>query len=54
MNFAEQWRHCVVYTCGQLASHAGLKNPYEGVKLPVQMPREDMVWELKNMYGFVR
>ena len=48
MNFAEQWWHCMVYTCGQLASRAGLKNPYEGVKLPVQMSVEDMVRELEK------
>ncbi len=54
MTFAEQWRHCVVYTCGQLARHTGIKNPYENVKLPVQMPKEDVIKELKNMYTFVR
>ncbi|MGD1890484.1 MAG: DinB family protein [Cyclobacteriaceae bacterium] len=54
MTFSEQWRHCVVYTCGQLASRAGLKNPYQDVKLPVQMPKEDVIKELKNMYTFVR
>ena len=54
MTFSEQWRHCVVYTCGQLASRAGLNNPYQDVKLPVQMPKEDVVRELKNMYAFVR
>ena len=54
MTFSEQWRHCVVYTCGQLASRAGLKNPYQDVKLPVQMPKEDVIEELKNMYTIVR
>lgn len=54
MTFAEQWRHCVVYTCGQLAYRAGIENPYEDVKLPVQMPKEDVIKELKNMYNFVR
>lgn len=54
MTFAEQWRHCVIYTCGQLAGRAGLKNPYKDVKLPVQMPKEDVIKELKNMYTFVR
>ncbi|HAS47506.1 MAG TPA: hypothetical protein DCS93_43925 [Microscillaceae bacterium] len=54
MSFAEQWRHCVIYTCGQLAGRAGLKNPYKDVKLPVQMPKEDVIKELKNMYTFVR
>lgn len=54
MSFSEQWRHCVIYTCGQLAGRTGIKNPYKGVKLPVQMPKEDIIQELKNMYTFVR
>ena len=54
MSFAEQWRHCVMYTCGQLASRADIENPYENVKLPVQMPKDDVIKELKNMYNFVR
>ena len=54
MTFSEQWRHCVVYTCGQLASRTGLKNPYKDVKLPVQMPKEDVIREIKKMYVFVR
>ncbi len=54
MSFAEQWRHCVMYTCSQLAGRAGLENPYENVKLPVQMSKESVIEELKNMYAFVR
>ena len=54
MTFAEQWRHCVIYTCGQLAGRAGLSNPYENVKLPVQMPKDRVIGELKKMYAFVR
>lgn len=54
MTFSEQWRHCVVYTCGQLAGRTGLKNPYENIKLPVQMPQDEVVKEMKNMYRFVR
>ncbi|MEL6559900.1 MAG: DinB family protein [Bacteroidota bacterium] len=54
MTFSEQWRHCVVYTCGQLAGRTGLTNPYEGVKLPVQMPKDDVISEIKKMYSFVR
>ncbi|MEM8896967.1 MAG: DinB family protein [Bacteroidota bacterium] len=54
MTFAEQWRHCVMYTCGQLAGRADIPNPYENVKLPVQMPKADVIKELKNMYAFVR
>ncbi|MEM6830158.1 MAG: DinB family protein [Bacteroidota bacterium] len=54
MTFSEQWRHCVIYTCNQISSRAGVANPYEGIKLPVQMPKEDVIKELKNMYRFVR
>ncbi|WP_299533189.1 DinB family protein [Ulvibacterium sp.] len=54
MTFAEQWRHCIVYTCGQLAGRAGLKNPYENIKLPVQMTKDHLTKELKKMYAFVR
>lgn len=53
MTFSEQWRHCVIYTCGQLAGRTGIENPYENVKLPIQMPKEDVIRELKNMYAFV-
>ena len=54
MSFSEQWRHCIIYTCGQLAGRADINNPYEGVKLPVQMPKEDILKELKNLYNHVR
>ena len=54
MTFSEQWRHCVVYTCGQLAARTRIKNPYEGMELPVQMPKADIIKELKNMYAFIR
>ncbi len=54
MTFSEQWRHCVIYTCGQLAGCAGINNPYGDVKLPVQMPKDDIIKEIKNMYSIVR
>ncbi|MEN1785631.1 MAG: DinB family protein [Bacteroidota bacterium] len=54
MSFSEQWRHCIIYTCGQLAARAGLNNPYEGIKLPVQMTKEAVIAELKKMYIFVK
>jgi len=54
MSFSEQWRHCIMYTCGQLAGRVGIKNPYEGVKLPVQMPKDDVIKELKHLYTHVR
>ena len=54
MTFSEQWRHCVIYTCGQLAGRTGVINPYKDVKLPVQMPKEQVIGEVKKMYAFVR
>ncbi|MEM9001030.1 MAG: DinB family protein [Bacteroidota bacterium] len=54
MTFSEQWRHCVMYTCGQLASRSEIANPYENLKLPVQLTKSDVIKELKNMYSFVR
>lgn len=54
MTFSEQWRHCVIFTCGQLAVRTGLTNPYKEVKLPIQMPKEEVIQEIKNMYSFVR
>lgn len=54
MTFTEQWRHCVIYTCGQLAARTQLENPYEGIKLPVQMPKADIIIELKKMYAYIQ
>ncbi|MEM1324432.1 MAG: DinB family protein [Bacteroidota bacterium] len=54
MTFSEQWRHCVVFTCGQLANNIDIENPYADIKLPVQMPKADVIKELKKMYAFVR
>jgi len=54
MTFSEQWRHCVIYTCGQLSAEAGVENPYKDIKLPYQMPKERIIAELKNMYSIVR
>ncbi|MEO1711829.1 MAG: DinB family protein [Bacteroidota bacterium] len=54
MTFSEQWRHCVIYTCGQLSAETGIENPYNGVKLPYQMSKERIIQELKNMYTTVR
>ncbi|MEL6533954.1 MAG: DinB family protein [Bacteroidota bacterium] len=54
MTFSEQWRHCVIFTCGQLAVRTGIENPYKEKKLPVQMPKEQVLGEIKNMYAFIR
>lgn len=40
MTFAEQWRHCAIFTCNQLAGRFELKdNPYEdkSKRPPVEM-----------------
>ena len=56
MTFSEQWRHCVMFTCGQLAVRTGIYNPYDKdvIKLPVQMPKERVIKEIKSMYAFIR
>lgn len=54
MTFAEQWRHCIIYTCNQIANNTSIKNPYAGIKLPVQMPKTDVISELRKMYAFVQ
>jgi hypothetical protein len=56
MTFAEQWRHCCIYTCGQLASNLDLNdNPYSN---PLNKPRVDLskaetLSELDKMYRYV-
>lgn len=54
MTYSEQWRHCIIYTCGQLSGRAGIDNPYENIKLPVQMTKEHVIKELKEMYRHIR
>ena len=54
MSFGEQWRHCIIYTCGQLSGRAGLTNPYKDVKLPVQMKKDHVIKEMQNLYDFVQ
>lgn len=56
MTFAEQWRHCAIFTCGQLAGQFNLKdNPYEGKSKPppVKMNKKAVVRELNIMYEYV-
>lgn len=54
MSFSEQFRHCIVFNCSQLADKTSWENPYRDIKLPVQMPREDLLAELKNFYKHMR
>lgn len=56
MTFAEQWRHCCIFTCNQLAGQLDLKgNPYEDdtQNPPVEMRKEAVVAELNKMYAYV-
>jgi uncharacterized damage-inducible protein DinB len=56
MTFAEQWRHCAIFTCSQLAGRFNLKdNPYEDKsKRPlVEMNKEEVISELNRMYNYV-
>jgi len=54
MTFAEQWRHCMIYTCNQLSGRLDVENPYKGKKPPIQMPKEQILRELKTFYAHVQ
>jgi len=54
MTFSEQWRHCMIYTCNQLSGRLDVDNPYKGKKPPVQMPKEQILSELKMFYAHVQ
>jgi len=54
MTYAEQWRHCCLFTAGQLAGRLGVANPYETRKLPKAMTKVEVLEELKTLYAFVR
>ncbi len=54
MTFAEQWRHCCIFTSGQLAGRLGIDNPYKTRKLPKVMNKEQIMAEVKTLYDFVR
>lgn len=54
MTFAEQWRHCCVFTAGQLAGRLGVANPYEKQKLPKEMTKEQVVSEVTKFYAYVQ
>lgn len=54
MTYAEQWRHCCLFTAGQLAGRLGVANPYETRKLPKAMTKAEVLEELKTLYAFVR
>ncbi len=54
MTFAEQWRHCVIFSINQLAGRTGVVNPLKERKLPKVMNKEQVVSEVKAMYAFIR
>jgi hypothetical protein len=54
MTYTEQWRHCAIYTCGQIAGRFGLSNPYKDKKPPIDIPKDSVMAELKKMYAFVQ
>ena len=56
MTFAEQWRHCAIFTCNQLAGRFNLEgNPYEdkSKRPPVELNKEEVIAELNRMYDYV-
>lgn len=54
MTFGEQWQHCCQFTVNQLAGRTGVSNPYANKDLPKNSTKEQVITELKVMYGFVR
>lgn len=54
MTFAEQWRHCVIYSTNQIAGRAGIVNPLKERKLPKVMSKEQVITEVKGLYAFIR
>lgn len=54
MTFAEQWRHCCLFTTLQLAGRLGVTNPYETQKLPKEMTKEQVVAEVTKFYAYVQ
>ena len=53
MSYAEQFRHCVVYTLGQIAGRLKIANPYENAKPKVDLNKEETMAETKKLYAFL-
>jgi uncharacterized damage-inducible protein DinB len=53
MSYAEQFRHCAVYTLGQIAGRLKLQNPYENAKPKVDLNKEETIAETKKLYAFL-
>ncbi len=54
MTYAEQWRHCCMFTTSMVAGRLGVVNLYETRELPKVMTKLKVLDELKTMYAFVR
>ncbi len=54
MTYAEQWRHCAVFTFMQLAGRLKIENPYEKAKPKVDLNKAETTAEVKKMYAFVQ
>lgn len=54
MTFAEQWRHCVIFSINQIAGRTGVVNPLKERKLLKVMNKEQVMSEVKAMYAFIR
>ncbi|MCU0443842.1 MAG: DinB family protein [Microscillaceae bacterium] len=54
MTYAEQFRHCAVYTCNQIAGRLKMDSPYKDKKPPVELTKTQTLDELAKMYVFVK
>lgn len=54
MTFAEQWRHCVIFSINQIGGRTGVASPLKERKLPKVMSKEQVITEVKAMYAFIR
>lgn len=50
MSFAEQFRHCAVYSFSQFAGRIGVKNPFEGKKPKVLLNKQETIDITNVMY----
>lgn len=53
MSFAEQFRHCAVFTFGQIAGRLEFKNPFEGERPKVDLNKLETIEITKMMYETV-
>lgn len=53
MSFAEQFRHCAVYTYGQMASRLNQKNPFEKGKPAVKLNKIETIKITTQLYDTI-